>query len=83
MDGVENASENGLGVEYKLRAVQNDMGGWHALIRDGISGKLLTEDSKIFETSEEALSACVVYSDSLSLHRLQKKIGNNHMSYDW
>lgn len=54
-DGEENASDNGIGAAYKLRAVLTGDGTWASLIRRGNDGNLVYESFDMYETAERAL----------------------------
>ena len=66
--GIEDASDNNIGAIYKLRAIKNINKNWTAVIRCGFTSNLLYEDSKKYNTPEEAFDACKhALSESLKL----------------
>ena len=54
-DGIESADENGLGAFIKLRAVKNNKGKYHPIIRCGFNGRLLYEDDTEYDNPEDVL----------------------------
>ena len=75
--GIENTSENGLGADYKLRALLSNDETWIALIRDAATGTLLAESRDVYNSPEEALESCREFVGDMNIQQLKEKIANS------
>jgi hypothetical protein len=54
--GIENASDNGIGAVYKIRAVKTGVGSWGGFVRCGSTSRLLLAQDQPKDNALECLA---------------------------
>lgn len=58
INGIEDASDSGIGAIYKFRAIRNSSDKWVPLIRCGVTGEYIWEAPSRVDSYQHALMVC-------------------------